>query len=68
MTVTRLNKLTVEDDDVSVSSARLLLVPEAPVTTLQTGGVAVEMIVELVAAETGVARLHSGKLEKARGR
>lgn len=57
-------KLTVKDDDMTVPSARLLLVPKAPVTTFQTGGVAVEVVVKLIATETGIARLHSSKLVK----
>lgn len=51
----------------TVSSTWLLLVPEAPVTALQTGGVSMEMVVELVATETGVARLNSSKLRITQG-
>lgn len=54
--------LTVKDDDPAISSAGLRVVPEAHVVALHVGRLATAALVHLIATETGVPRLHSGKL------
>jgi len=54
--------LTVEDDHPSVATAGLGVVPEAHVVALHAGGLHVVAQVQLVATETGVARLHPCQL------
>lgn len=54
--------LTVKDDDPAISSAGLRVVPEAHVVALHARRLATAALVHLIATETGVPRLHSGKL------
>lgn len=58
--------LTVEDDDPAVSSAGLRVVAEAHVVALGARRVGAAKLVHLVIAETGVARLHAGQLQRGR--
>lgn len=50
--------LTVEDDDPSISSTGLGVVTKTHMVALHTGCFAMVMLVQVVATETGVTRLH----------
>jgi hypothetical protein len=54
--------LTVEDDDPSISPTRLGVVTETHVVAFHAGRLAMATQVQVVATETGITRLHPGKL------
>lgn len=58
--------LTVKDDDPAISSAGLRVVAEADVVALGAGRVSAAVLIHLVTAEAGVARLHAGQLQGGR--
>lgn len=58
--------LTVKDDDPAIASAGLRVVAEADVVALGAGRVGAAVLIHLVTAEAGVARLHAGELQRGR--